>query len=60
MKGGGALSPKFAPNRGFPLKLPANCIVLKKILGERGLGLQGSPDPLVTQRMRKALDGSLL
>ena len=32
----GALTPKFAQNRGFPLKLPENCIILKKIWGVRG------------------------
>ena len=33
--GGGALSPKFAQNRGFPLKLPENCMI-KQNLGARG------------------------
>ena len=31
----GALSPKFAQNRGFPLKLPENCMILNKSLGAR-------------------------
>ncbi len=26
----GALSSKFSQNRGFPLKLPENCMILKK------------------------------
>ncbi len=38
----GALKPKFAENRGFPLKLPENCMILKKYWG------QGGPlDPLL-------------
>ncbi len=32
----GGLSPKFAQNRGFPLQLPENCMILKKKLGARG------------------------
>ncbi len=38
-----ALSPKFAQNRGFPLKLPENCMIWKKW----GQGAQGPLDPLV-------------
>ena len=29
----GGLSPKFAQNGGFPLKLPENCMILKKSWG---------------------------
>ncbi len=32
----GALSPKVAQNRGFPLKLPENCMILKKSLAIPG------------------------
>ncbi len=34
----GALSPKFAPNRGFSLKLPENYMILKKSCGQWGGG----------------------
>ncbi len=34
----GGLSPKFAQNRAFPLKLPKNCMILKKSWGQGGLG----------------------
>ncbi len=34
-QGRGALSPKFAQNRVFTLKLPENCMILKKFLGAR-------------------------
>ncbi len=37
-----ALSPRFAQNRGFPLKLPENCMILEKMLGARW----GPPPPL--------------
>ena len=39
----GALSPKFAQNRGFPLKLPENCMVLKKSWGQGGPGPPRAP-----------------
>ncbi len=38
----GGPSPKFAQNGGFPIKLPENCMILKKILGARGAGPPGS------------------
>ena len=38
----GPLSPKFAQNRGFPLKLPKNCMILKKSWG-KGAGPPGPP-----------------
>ncbi len=41
-KGGGALSPNIAQNRGFPLKFPENCMILKKSWGQGGLGPSGS------------------
>ncbi len=40
---GGALSPNFAQNGGFPLTLPGNCMILKKILGARGNPAPQSP-----------------
>ena len=39
----GALSLQFAQNRGFPLKLPANCMILKKSWVQGGPGPQGPP-----------------
>ena len=43
---GGALSPQFAYSRFSPLKLPENCMILKKKLGARGP--PGCPlDPVV-------------
>ncbi len=42
-KGGGALSPKLLKIGGFPLKLPENCMILKKSWGQGGLGPQGPP-----------------
>ena len=36
-------SPKFAQNRGFPLKLPENCMILKKSWAASGLSSQGPP-----------------
>ncbi len=44
-RGGGGAVPKIG---FFPLKLPAHCMILKKILGTRmGPGPQGPLDPLV-------------
>ncbi len=39
----GAMNPKFAWNRGFPLKLPENCMILKKSWGQGGPGPPGPP-----------------
>ncbi len=39
---GGALSPQFAQNKGFPLKLPENCMILKKS-GARGAQAPRAP-----------------
>ncbi len=46
---GGALSSKFAQNRGFPLKLPENCMILKKswMQGGGGSGPKAPLDPLL-------------
>ncbi len=38
---GRALSPKFAQNMGFPLKLPENCMILNKSWGQGGPGPPG-------------------
>ncbi len=44
---GGPLSPQFAQNRGFTLKLPDNCMILKN-LGDKGVRAPRTPlDPLV-------------
>ncbi len=45
---GGALSPKYARNKGFPLKLPENCMILKISWGQGcGPGPPGPPGPLL-------------
>ncbi len=43
----GAPSPKFAQNRGCPLKLPENYMILKKSWGQGLPGPQGPLDPLL-------------
>ncbi len=45
----GALSPKFAQNRGFPLKLPENCMIIKTSWGQGGPGPQDPLDPPLGQ-----------
>ena len=45
---GGGVNPKFAQNRGFPLKLPENFMILKnKSWAKGGSGPQAPMDPLV-------------
>ncbi len=44
-RGRGAPEPKFVQNMGFPLKLPENCMILKKFLA-RGPGPQDTPTPI--------------
>ena len=44
----GGLSPKFAQNRDFPLKLPEKCTTFEEILGARG-GPGPLDQPLQTQ-----------
>ena len=49
---GGALSPQFAANMGFPLKLPQNCMILKTSWGQGGRapGPPGSATGLLVKR----------
>ena len=55
--GGVALSPKFAQNRGFPLKLLENCMILKKSWGPGGA--RAPRAPLVPLLYLLGLDDSL-
>ncbi len=44
----GALSPQFAQNRGFPEKIPENCMILDKSWWQGGLlGSASGPEKLI-------------